>query len=568
MGDMQKGRIGIFVFYDEDGIADRYEEYFLADLRHNLERLIIVCNGKLQVQSREKLSVYADQILERENEGYDIWAYKAGIELLGWEEICRYDELVLCNDTVFGPIYPFCEMFREMGKKDVDFWGITKHESVRDNPFAEHPGEELKEHIQSYFTVFRRKVLEDKQFREYWDKLPEIHSYAEAVNRYEARLTAWLAERGYRYDVYVNTEAYREYTANPIMMCPDLLVKNERCPVVKRRVFTADYGVLLHDTIGNAPSEVLKFLEEESSYDVNLIWENILRVGRQTCIADNLQLHYVLNEDEECEDINDVRMMVILSPEQKERLAGLLPAELAVCTINRESLLTKEGEREPDKYDFLCLLPDVITDNEVPNSVSADWERSRLLHLADNDKYLRQVVRCFRQNRWLGALYPPMVCHGWKPGGVSTSECGWFRREALEDLLQKADGRKTETHHRFYSATVYNKKGLSAQLTNEAYCLKRERERVEQCEEQHNRVAQEWQKTAEQLKECREAHDRVVEEWTKTAEQLKECREAHDRVVEEWTKTADALRQLQAENEALKQTKAYKIAKIWNRNLK
>ena len=32
----QNNRLGIFVFYDKDGIADRYVEYYLEDLCRNL----------------------------------------------------------------------------------------------------------------------------------------------------------------------------------------------------------------------------------------------------------------------------------------------------------------------------------------------------------------------------------------------------------------------------------------------------------------------------------------------------------------------------------------------------
>ena len=40
-------RIGIFVFFDADGIVDRYIPYMLTDLMKNLERLVIVVNGKI-----------------------------------------------------------------------------------------------------------------------------------------------------------------------------------------------------------------------------------------------------------------------------------------------------------------------------------------------------------------------------------------------------------------------------------------------------------------------------------------------------------------------------------------
>ena len=38
-------RLGIFVFYDEDGIVDRYVQYYLEQMSFVLDRIIIVSNS-------------------------------------------------------------------------------------------------------------------------------------------------------------------------------------------------------------------------------------------------------------------------------------------------------------------------------------------------------------------------------------------------------------------------------------------------------------------------------------------------------------------------------------------
>ena len=47
-------RVAIYFFYDKNGIVDKYVNYFLEDLKKNLDRLIIVCNGKLTSKGREE----------------------------------------------------------------------------------------------------------------------------------------------------------------------------------------------------------------------------------------------------------------------------------------------------------------------------------------------------------------------------------------------------------------------------------------------------------------------------------------------------------------------------------
>ena len=120
-------RVAIYFFYDKDGVVDRYVDYFLEDFKKNLDRLIVVCNGKLTPEGRQEFSKYTNEIIVRENKGFDVWAYKEGIEYIGWDNLKNYDELVMLNMTIMGPVYSFKEMFDEMdSRKELDFWGITK----------------------------------------------------------------------------------------------------------------------------------------------------------------------------------------------------------------------------------------------------------------------------------------------------------------------------------------------------------------------------------------------------------------------------------------------------------
>ena len=69
-------RLLIYFIYDRDGIVDDYIFYMLDDLDKNVEDIFVVVNGNLEAKSKERLKFYTDQILERENKGFDVWAYK------------------------------------------------------------------------------------------------------------------------------------------------------------------------------------------------------------------------------------------------------------------------------------------------------------------------------------------------------------------------------------------------------------------------------------------------------------------------------------------------------------
>ena len=57
-------RLGIYFFYDKQGIVDRFVPYFLDDLCKNLTKLIIICNGKLNDEGKEILSKYGEVIVK------------------------------------------------------------------------------------------------------------------------------------------------------------------------------------------------------------------------------------------------------------------------------------------------------------------------------------------------------------------------------------------------------------------------------------------------------------------------------------------------------------------------
>ncbi|EEX73085.1 hypothetical protein GCWU000323_02899 [Leptotrichia hofstadii F0254] len=119
------------------------------------------------------------------------------------------------NYTIFGPLYPFSEMFESMNKKDLDFWGITKHHEVDFDVFNTCKYGYIPEHIQSSFLVIRNSLLKTKDYKDLWENMPMINSYAESVGLYEAIFTKEFNEKGYKSAVYIDTSDLEGYTRYP-----------------------------------------------------------------------------------------------------------------------------------------------------------------------------------------------------------------------------------------------------------------------------------------------------------------------------------------------------------------
>lgn len=291
-------RLGIYFFFDADGIVDRYVDYALKCIVPFFERILIVCNGKLSQEGREVFEKYTSDVLVRENKGFDVWAYKTAMDSVGWADLCTYDEVILMNYTIMGPIYPLEEMFSYMdNRKELDFWGITKC-FREDSPMTQEvwkcPYGYVPEHIQSSFMAFRKSFLSAPSFQKYWDELPMIHSYYESGGKHEQYFTKYFGDQGFKWDCYTDYRDMDEeiYTCCPLIVAPNEVVKRRKSPFFKRRsLFSSisDYSYVTPEI-----NSFIAFLENETDYDTTMILPNLIRTCEQRSLVENFGLFHTL----------------------------------------------------------------------------------------------------------------------------------------------------------------------------------------------------------------------------------------------------------------------------------
>lgn len=442
----------IYFFYDGKGIVDDYITYLLDDLMQNIDELVIVCNGILSEEGRRKFERYGGKIIVRPNEGLDVWAYKAGLSYFGWEKIETFDELVMLNHTIMGPVYPFSETFGAMKERKVDFWGITKHERAED-PFGANPYGYLPEHIQSHFMVFRNRLLRSKEFQDYWDNFKKITQYRESVGYHESYFTKYFADLGYTWDVSVPVEDLKNVSDYPCFYCAREMVENRRCPIFKRRAFFHDYGQMLETTAGQPVLELYKFLEDSGLYDMELIWQNILRTMDHSEIAKNLHLNYTLPSNactqpllpdfykkrkvalfihiyyvDELKNMEPyIRSMpdeadiyvTTQTEEKKQQIDSYFksyPNKVSVKLVQNRgrdvSALLITGRELIKEYDYICFIHDKKVTQEKPGTVGEGFAYICYKNVLESRKYVENILSLFENNHHLGILCPPKPLHG------------------------------------------------------------------------------------------------------------------------------------------------------------
>ncbi|MCI9200215.1 MAG: hypothetical protein HFI03_07310 [Lachnospiraceae bacterium] len=259
-------RLAIFASYHREGMVDSYKLKVLEGIRPYVSGLVAVCNGTVNDAGYRKLCRIADEVIVRDNVGYDAGAYKdVLLQMRKDRQLEKYEEVILLNDTFFGFLYSLDEFFSEVHRKEnIDFWGITKHPEGEDTA-----GNRYNEHIQSYFILIRRRMFQSEDFWGFWDGLQYPRSFQEAVANFEIAFSAYFKEKGYIGDAYCNLGKIgieEKYNENPYMIYPYDLVCKARCPVLKVK---SVYLEATDDIEG--VFRAIGFLERHGLYDTDII---------------------------------------------------------------------------------------------------------------------------------------------------------------------------------------------------------------------------------------------------------------------------------------------------------
>jgi hypothetical protein len=179
--------LAVFAHFDPGGQVAPHVQRYLTQLRDAVDRLVIVSTAKLDATARGTLEGLGD-LVERENVGYDFYSWKTGFDhVRGWD---RYDRVMICNDSVVGPMRPLAEILGPAAPKDVDFWGMTS-------------SNELSPHVQSWFVVFERDVVASGLLHGFWAAMEPVSNRAEVIRRYEVGLSRLLLTAGLRMGTYL-----------------------------------------------------------------------------------------------------------------------------------------------------------------------------------------------------------------------------------------------------------------------------------------------------------------------------------------------------------------------------
>jgi hypothetical protein len=178
-------KVVLFMHFDRHGGVRPQLLSYMREFADSGRAVVFITNaGRLKPEAEAALRQICSAIIIRRNRGYDFGAWRDGIEHLG---LPRADttELILVNDSVFGPLRPIGDILEKLDYGIADVWGLTESWQSR-------------YHLQSFFLAFGPAALRSSAFAKFWAAVYPVPAKSYIVKIYEVGITQAMLKGGLR----------------------------------------------------------------------------------------------------------------------------------------------------------------------------------------------------------------------------------------------------------------------------------------------------------------------------------------------------------------------------------
>jgi GT2 family glycosyltransferase len=176
----------IYVHYDPNGEV-RPDIFAQLEAYRCYSNVAFVSASPLLIDntnSMEKLRDISDIVLVRHNEGYDFGSWQAAI-LFCKKYLQEVSQLILTNDSCYGPFYDLSVLFQRLYASNADVIGLTDSTAIH-------------HHLQSYFIAYNRRILSSPLFWSFWNEIQIWPSKVDLVRACEVGWSDTLVKAGFQ----------------------------------------------------------------------------------------------------------------------------------------------------------------------------------------------------------------------------------------------------------------------------------------------------------------------------------------------------------------------------------
>lgn len=431
--------IGICLLENNKGILTKSDKFLLSKLKGVITKLYIGINSNMyNVNNITILSEYTDEIYFLHDHLKEQEKYQFLLSQIKKANRMKCYEIILFDNSYFGPFYDLNKIFDEMSTKKCDFWSLLAYRKPMNN------SSEKKMYL-SNFLAIRNTLFNDIAFIEFFKN----------NKRNISDFYDFFSKRGFIHESYIQE---KDILDKPLPQNFDIerymnyeLISKLKYPFLKKSCFIPKDDDFSYN-VGESLNRTLKYINENLLYDVDIIWEeilstcnimdlykllhlifilsyeesfnvkNIIPIYKQTVVI--IHLYYMDLLDEEFSYIKEIPedIDVIITSEEKNH--EILNKNLK--KINHKNIkLLKAGPKGRDiaallvtakkylmKYNYLCFIHDKKTSGgyNIP-TIGNSFRYTIWENLLKNRIYIDNILMTFIKNKRLGLLAPPEPEH-------------------------------------------------------------------------------------------------------------------------------------------------------------
>jgi hypothetical protein len=176
-------KIVLFMHFDSRGVVRQQVLNYMREFAASGRSVVLVTNAKkIRPDSMAALQEICAAVMIRRNVGYDFGAWSDAIAYFG---LPRADtqEVILANDSVFGPLTSLQDVLDRVDYSKADIWGLTESWQWR-------------YHLQSFFLAFGPAALRAPAFGKFWQTVRPVPAKPYIVRTYEIGVTQAMLKGG------------------------------------------------------------------------------------------------------------------------------------------------------------------------------------------------------------------------------------------------------------------------------------------------------------------------------------------------------------------------------------
>ena len=246
-------------------------------------------------------------------------------------------------------------------------------------------------------------------------------------------MTSFLSDVGFTWDSYISPEKYENL--NPYFYFSDQMIIEDKFPFLKKRRFK--YKTLNQSTDRDL-IQAMKYIDEQTSYPIQLIYENAIRVNNVFDLRENLNLNYVISDIKILDESREFRAAVFMDLNDQKFLFRAqqyitnIPVEMDIYVSTNNDVIMKDMEKclsarnnryrleqtvdmmnnlkqYASSYEYLCF----VHDNKDGKGIQAEDSRYVMWNnLFKSVDYVKNIMNTLKSNPYLGLLSTPYLYHG------------------------------------------------------------------------------------------------------------------------------------------------------------